>query len=91
MKDPSMEAILRTIHEIYVHEEEQGATTVYFVCSKCSSPYRATQIRRSKPTSGRMNCLDCGGRVHQWSGIYDFIDWQPERPEGDNGPGRTVV
>jgi hypothetical protein len=75
-----METILRTTREIYLREEERGETTVYFVCSKCSLPYRTTQMRRSKPTSGRMNCLDCGARVHHWTGDYDFIDWQPERP-----------
>jgi hypothetical protein len=35
-----MESILRTTREIYLREEERGETTVYFVCSKCSLPYR---------------------------------------------------
>ena len=57
-------------------------TTVYFTCPRCLLPYRATQVRRVEPVSGRLACLKCGGLVHQWTGYYDFIKWRPEaRPK----------
>jgi hypothetical protein len=87
-QERSMESILQTIREFYAREAEidivsidgaTRATTVYFVCSKCALPYRATQVRRSKAVAGKMDCLDCRGLVHRWSGLYDFIDWQPRK------------
>jgi hypothetical protein len=79
-QERSMEAILRTLREAYAREEEQSTTIVYFLCVKCSLPYKTKQVRRSNGIPGTMDCLDCGELVHRWSGIYDFIDWQPVRP-----------
>jgi hypothetical protein len=56
--------------------DDPGATTVYFACPKCLLPYRTTQRRRTEPVSGYIDCVRCGGPVHRWSGVYDFVAWQ---------------
>jgi len=88
-EERTMESILEAIREIYARQATidivditgpTGKTTVCFVCKKCSLLYMTTQIRRPKATAGKMDCVGCGGPVHRWSGLYDFIDWQPVRP-----------
>jgi hypothetical protein len=92
-EEPTMESVLQTIKDIYARRASidivsvaghTGATTVCFVCSKCSLLYKTTQVRRSKAKSGKKDCEECGAPVHRWSGQYDFIDWhqvKPEQPE----------
>ena len=83
--EPSAESILCTMRETYENEETQNTTTVYFICSKCSLPYRTTQRHRAQQVSGVFDCLNCREHVHGWSGFYDFVDWTPERPERPKG------
>jgi len=90
----SLESILRMIRETYARQEAIDiattsgptiAATVYFVCKECSLPYRTIQVRRSQAAPGKKDCEDCGALVHRWSGLYNFIDWQPERPKRPTG------
>jgi len=90
-EERSLKAILQSIREIYTRRAEidivdkSGATRptpVYFVCSKCALLHTTIQIRQPKVKAGRIDCLECGELVHQWSGgFYDFTDWQPVRLE----------
>jgi hypothetical protein len=44
--------------------------------------YSATQLRRPEPALGRIACEQCGGTVHVWGGLYDFVGWQPHGRDG---------
>jgi hypothetical protein len=65
--------------------DDAGPTRVYFTCPKCALPYRTTQVRRPEPVSGSIDCLQCGGPLHRWTGLYDFIGWRPVRPNASDG------
>ena len=56
-------------------------TTEYFSCSKCALPYSAIKEPHTSKRTGNFNCEVCGGRVHSWSGKYDFFDWKVAQSE----------
>jgi predicted RNA-binding Zn-ribbon protein involved in translation (DUF1610 family) len=49
---------------------------VHFCCPQCLSVYQARQERRAEKRHGAFHCQNCGTRVHEWTGIYDFLDWR---------------
>jgi hypothetical protein len=51
--------------------------TVYFTCQDCGSTYTAMQEHRSTRQAGRFICVDCGARVYDWAGSYEYSDWKP--------------
>ena len=83
-EETTRELILQSIREIYAREAVTNVlnamTPVYFACSGCALIYRTIQVRRSKPKPGRIDCVDCKATVHDWSGLYDFVNWKPVRP-----------
>ena len=51
--------------------------TVYFSCPQCELVYQAKQVHAIERTNGLFDCAECGKRVHSWTGLYDFLLWQP--------------
>jgi hypothetical protein len=56
-------------------------TIEYFSCPNCALPYAATREQHPTRHSGSFRCEVCGGKVHAWSGNYDFFDWQVDKAE----------
>jgi hypothetical protein len=54
-----------------------GQITVHFSCKHCLTIYRAQQGRSTDECSGEFYCGRCGSPVHDWVGLYDFIEWHP--------------
>jgi transcription elongation factor Elf1 len=54
-------------------------TTEYFNCPNCGLPYTATREQHPYKHSGRFSCEVCGGKVHTWSGNYDFFNWKVDQ------------
>jgi hypothetical protein len=50
---------------------------VYFSCPHCATIYTASQQERPGRHPGDFHCRMCAAPVHEWSGLYDFIDWKP--------------
>ena len=57
-------------------------TTEYFSCPNCGLPYTAIKEPHSTKQSGNFKCEVCGGKVHSWSGNYDFFDWRVGQADG---------
>lgn len=55
-------------------------TTQHFDCPNCGLPYTATREQHAYKHAGSFRCEVCGGKVHAWSGNYDFFDWKVDQP-----------
>jgi hypothetical protein len=55
-------------------------TIEFFSCPNCALPYTATKEQHSTKQTGSFSCEVCGGKVHAWSGNYDFFDWKVDQP-----------
>lgn len=52
--------------------------TVHFSCPHCLTIYQARQERRAMEDCSReFYCGRCGSPVHDWTGVYNFIEWHP--------------
>jgi hypothetical protein len=51
--------------------------TIYFSCPNCKLVYQTTQVHVDAPTNGRFDCVECGERIHSWTGPYNFLHWKP--------------
>ena len=49
---------------------------VYFSCPNCLAVYRAAQAPRAEKGYNSFSCKNCGTPVHEWTGLYDFLDWR---------------
>ena len=49
---------------------------VHFSCPNCLAVYRATQAPRAEKGYNSFSCKNCGTPVHEWTGLYDFLDWR---------------
>ena len=58
---------------------KDNEVSVFFICPRCRLPYRATQKQMMVRMSGSFQCAECDRTVHEWSGFYNFSDWQPVR------------
>ena len=50
---------------------------VYFSCPCCATICTASQQEQPVRHPGYFHCRVCAVRVHEWSGLYNFTDWQP--------------
>jgi predicted RNA-binding Zn-ribbon protein involved in translation (DUF1610 family) len=57
-------------------EEEASPVIVHFCCPQCLAVYRATQARRAERGHNTFSCQNCGTPVHEWTGLYDFLNWR---------------
>jgi hypothetical protein len=49
---------------------------VYFSCPNCKLVYRAMQVQMVELTNEKRDCVECGYRIHSWTGRYDFLNWK---------------
>ena len=58
-------------------KKQASTVIVHFCCPQCLAVYRATQVvRRADRGPATFSCQNCGIPVHEWTGPYDFLDWQ---------------
>jgi len=50
---------------------------VHFSCPCCATIYTASQQEQPGRHPGDFHCRSCGTPVHKWTGLYNFVDWQP--------------
>ena len=50
---------------------------VHFSCPRCGTIYAASQQEQPGRHPGFFHCRACGAPVHEWSGRYNFTDWNP--------------
>ena len=50
---------------------------VHFSCPHCATIYTASQQEQPGRHPGYFHCRMCGAPVHEWTGLYNFTDWQP--------------
>ena len=50
---------------------------VHFSCPHCAALYSAIQEQRDGRHPGDFHCRGCGTQVHEWTGLYNFVNWQP--------------
>jgi len=55
----------------------EAQLTVHFSCLPCGALYTAIQERRPGRHPGDFYCRGCGTPVHEWTGLYNFVNWQP--------------
>ena len=49
---------------------------VHFSCPSCATVYTTRQEEQPGRHPGDFHCRMCGTPVHEWTGLYNFTDWQ---------------
>jgi hypothetical protein len=62
--------------------------TVHFACPHCGALFTAAQ--EHQPGAGTFECTQFGWLVHEWSGPYNFIDWERASQFRDHDLGRPI-
>jgi predicted RNA-binding Zn-ribbon protein involved in translation (DUF1610 family) len=63
-------------------------TTVIFACPKCGLAHEVTQVQIPTKKLGRFDCVDCGGTIHSWYGVFDYSGCRAVRM--DRGRGNAL-
>jgi hypothetical protein len=50
---------------------------IVFACPRCGATFQALQKKKFNVRQDSFSCLVCDKVVHQWSGVYDYLDWHP--------------
>jgi hypothetical protein len=54
-----------------------AGSKIIFACPRCGATFQALQTRTFNVPPDSFRCLVCDKVVHQWHGVYDYVDWHP--------------
>ena len=69
--------LAESVHPMRMRNDAQ--LIVHFSCPHCGTVYTASQEQRLKRCAGRFQCGRCAVQVHEWTGLYNFSNWQKYR------------